>query len=96
MFNTNLIEQKYNAMINLNSNFPQEHLVELKGLTPFLVGRIVITQASLGFDVEVDIIQTESGKIYNHVAMIYGETDPREALDLGLHHLKSYLQKKIN
>lgn len=76
--------------------FPQEHLVELKGLSPFLVGRIVVSKGQQGFDAEIDIIQAESGKIYNHVNILYGEFDPKEALDLGLHHLKQFLQKKIN
>jgi hypothetical protein len=76
------------------SAFPQEHLVELKGLSPFLVGRIVIHKNGALYDAEIDIIQSESGKIYNHVEIVYGQFDPREALDLGVHHLRNYLIKK--
>lgn len=82
-----------NSKTYLQTHFPQEHFVELKGLSPFLVGRIIVTQAAHGFDVEVDIIQSESGKIYNHVAILYGEVDPKEAVDLGIHKLKLYLHK---
>lgn len=83
-------------MINETKVFPEEHIIELKGISPFLVGRIVITQGQKGFDAEIDIIQTESGKIYNHVGIIYGEFDSREAFNLGVHQLKQFLLKKIN
>lgn len=83
-------------MVNEASKFPEEHIVELKGISPFLIGRIVITQGQVGFDAEIDIIQSESGKIYNHVGIIYGEYDGREAFTLGLHKLKQFLNKKIN
>lgn len=74
----------------------EEHLIELKGLSPFLVGRITImTQGSL-YNVEVDIIQSESGKIFNHVTILYGEEDKREALNLGVHHLQKFLKSKVH
>jgi hypothetical protein len=94
LFNGFQSGQKYNAMTYQKEHFPQEHLVELKGLSPFLVGRIVISEGASGFDAEVDIIQSQSGKIYNHVGMIFSEIDPKEALDLGLHQLKQFLLKK--
>lgn len=72
-------------------DFPKEHLVELKGLSPFLIGRIVVLRRDSLYDAEVDIIQSESGKIFNHVAILYGEMDGQEALNIGLHHLKQYL-----
>lgn len=83
-------------MIERNKLFPEEHIIELKGISPFLVGRIVITQGDKGYDAEIDIIQTESGKIYNHVEIIYGEIDSREAFNLGLYKLKQFLLQKIN
>jgi hypothetical protein len=80
--------------------FPQEHFVELKGLSHFLVGRIVVDKGHRGFDAQIDIIQVESGKIYNHVAILYGQMDAKEALDLGVHQLKKFLEnsakKKMN
>lgn len=83
-------------MINEREIFPQEHIIEMKGISPFLVGRIVVTRGTKGFDAEIDIIQSESGKIYNHVGIIYGEFDSREAFNLGVHQLKQFLLKKIN
>lgn len=76
--------------------FPCEFFIELDGISPFLVGRIIISQHGNTFNAEIDIVQNESGKIHNHVNIIYGESDPRETLDLAVHHLKLYLQKKLN
>ena len=72
-----------------------EHLIELKGLSPFLVGRVCIMQSEDLFNVEVDIIQTDSGKIFNHVKILYNEPDKKEALNLGVHHLKKFLNSKV-
>ncbi len=78
----------------LESIYPQEHLIELSGLSPYLVGRIVIMEMDSVYNVEIDIIQNESGKIYNHVRSIFNEPDPREALDLSVQYLKDYLDLK--
>lgn len=74
----------------------EEHLIELKGLSPFLVGRISIMPQGDKFNVEVDIIQSESGKIFNHVTILYGEEDKREALNLGVHYLQKFLNSKVH
>lgn len=73
----------------------EEHLVELKGLSPFLIGRISLSQSGEYFNVEVDIIQTESGKIFNHVIILYNEPDKNEAINLGVHHLQHFLKSKV-
>lgn len=78
------------------TTFPQEFFIELTGLSPFLVGRIIISKQGSYYNAEIDIVQQESGKIHNHVTILYQESDPREALDLGVHHLKLYLDKKLN
>jgi hypothetical protein len=83
------------SMVEMTT-FPQEFYIELSGLSPFLVGRIVVTQHGEGFNAEVDIVQHESGKIHNHVTILYNEADAREALDLAVHHLKQYLERKLN
>ena len=76
--------------------FPQEHLVELKGLSPYLVGRITIFRHEQFFNVEIDIIQNESGKIYNHVRSMYNQPEAREALDLAVQYLKDFLDSKLH
>jgi len=75
-------------------NFPQEHLIELNGLSPFLVGRITIFKQDIKFNVEIDIIQNKSGKIYRHVRSMYGEEEVRDALDMAVQYLKDYLEEK--
>jgi hypothetical protein len=82
----------------------EEHLIELKGLSPLLLGRITLSESQpssmseglILFNVEVDIIQSESGKIFNHVTILYNEPDRREALNLGVHHLQKFLNSKVH
>ena len=78
----------------LSNDFPQEHLIELSGLSPYLVGRIVIIENGQYYNVEIDIVQNESGKIYNHVRSLFNEPDAREALDLSVQYLKDFLDSK--
>ncbi len=82
----------------MTTEFPQEHYIELTGLSPFLVGRITIYEQLLGrfanFNVEIDIVQNETGKIYNHVRSLYNQPEAREALDLAVQYLKEYLESK--
>jgi len=81
--------------LQISSEFPQEHLVELIGLSPNFVGRITLYRQNSGqIDAEIDIVQTESGKIYSHVKSLYNYTDPRDLLDLCVHHLKQFLESK--
>ncbi|MEX1098818.1 MAG: hypothetical protein WEB87_00245, partial [Bacteriovoracaceae bacterium] len=70
---------------------PKDEYVELRGLSPQLVGRISINQNQKLFDAEIDIVLSESGKIYKHIGIIYKVEDEREALNLGVHRLKKYL-----
>jgi hypothetical protein len=70
----------------------EEHLIELKGLSPFLIGRITLNPYGLNYNVEIDIIQSESGKIFNHVTILYNEPDKNEAINLGVHHLQKFLE----
>ena len=79
-----------------STDFPQEHYIELVGLSPFLVGRIVIFEQSYGFNLEIDIVQNESGKIHNHVRSMFNQPEAREALDLAVQYLKEYLESKIH
>ena len=79
---------------NLQSDFPQEHLVELSGLSPHYVGRITIYQDRLKYNIEVDIIQSESGKIYSHVKSRFGEEDVKDSLAGAVQDLKNFLDSK--
>ena len=76
------------------NTFPQEFFVRLHGLDEHLKGRITLYQGVHGFDLEIDIVQKESGKIYNHVKSMYNESDAREAIDMAVQYLKDYLVQK--
>jgi hypothetical protein len=80
--------------MNKTSEFPQEHFVELKGLSPHFVGRITVYEDRTKFNLEIDIVQTESGKIYNHVDSLYGEEEVQDALASAVQVLKNYLDSK--
>lgn len=78
----------------IKKEFPQEHFIELRGLSPDFVGRIAIYQQGKTFQTEIDIVQTESGKIYSHVKSLYDGDDARDMLDLSVHYLKHFLTRK--
>lgn len=80
--------------MNKTYEFPQEHFVELKALSPYFVGRITVYQEGTGFNLDVDIIQAESGKIYNHVDRLYGEDELQDALASAVQLMKNYLDSK--
>lgn len=77
-------------------DYPQEHYIELQGLSPHFVGRVVIFQHGQLYNVEIDIVQSETGKIYNHVKSLFGETDARDALDSAVHYLKQHFDQLSN
>ena len=78
-----------------SKDYPKEEYIELRGLSPELVGRISIHQNQHKnqnlFDAEIDIVLSESGKIYKHIDILYKLEDEREALNLAIHRLKKYL-----
>lgn len=78
----------------IGKEFPQEHFIELRGLSPDFVGRIAIYKQGSSYQTEIDIVQTESGKIYSHVKSLYDGDDARDMLDLSVHYLKLFLTRK--
>lgn len=84
----------YIKMVN-KAEFPIEHIVELKELSPYLVGRVTIYQNLNKFDTEVDIVLTETGKIYNHVGQVFSQSTSKEAFDLSYRKLKIFLRNKV-
>jgi hypothetical protein len=84
------------SQLNNYREYPWENYIELKGLSPYLEARITVHKTDAGYDSEVDIILSESGKIYKHVTMLYSNFDEKEALDMGMHALKKYLNSLKN
>ncbi len=85
------------SQLNKLIEYPSENFIKLEGISPYLEGRVIVNQTEIGFDAEVDIVLSESGKIYKHVAIIYNQADHKEALDQGYRQLKKYLNslKKV-
>ncbi len=75
----------------IGKEFPQEHYIELRGLSPAFVGRIALYKQGRVFQAEIDIVQSETGKIYSHVKSVYNNDDARDLLDLSVHYLKKFL-----
>lgn len=74
------------------NEFPFEAFIKLEG-DPYYVGRITLTKVGESFLAEVDIVHAESRKIYKHIDNIYGQPDPKEALDLGVQKLGQFLKR---
>ncbi len=75
--------------------FPAEYFVELVG-EDFLVGRLLINKINDRFWIEIDIVQTESKKIWAHVGDVRGELDLDDALSNSVQMLSSYLNEIKN
>lgn len=67
--------------------YPVEKLVEFTN-DPFFLGRIVVHKVKELFHVEVDVVQTESHKIYRHIGSLYGFDDFADALEMGYRELR--------
>jgi hypothetical protein len=82
----------------IENEYPQEYFIELDGLSPILVGRVtifeVISTHNCFYNLEIDIVQSESGKIYNHVRSMFNQVEAREALDSAVQYLKEHLESK--
>jgi hypothetical protein len=81
--------------MRIRDEYPQDFYIELKGLSPDFVGRISIYKDGTKYNLEIDIVQNESGKIYSHVKSLFGETDPRDAIDSSVQILKTFLDSKV-
>ena len=67
--------------------YPVEKYVEFTN-DPFFLGRIVVHKVKDAFHVEVDVVQTESHKIYRHIGSLYGFDDFADALEMGYRELR--------
>jgi hypothetical protein len=81
-------------MIQVKNEYPKDFIVELKGLSPYIVGRVSVSFDGLHYDCETDIVFSETGKIYTHISIRRTLEDEKEAFDQGLHDLKMHMRKK--
>ncbi|RLA61974.1 MAG: hypothetical protein DRQ88_00695 [Epsilonproteobacteria bacterium] len=73
--------------------YPQDYFVKIENEEHHL-GRITINRAS-HFNVEIDIVQKESKKIFQHVDMLFNIEDKTEAIDSGVQVLAKFLKKPL-
>lgn len=73
--------------------FPAEYLIEIGELSPYLVGRVIVYQNQSKYDTEIDIILSESGKIYKHIGQVFSESSSKDAFDMSYRKLKIFLHK---
>lgn len=78
----------------IKNEFPQSFYVKIDGLYPDYEGRIEVYQDGNSYNIEIDIVQNESGKIYTHVKSLYGIADVRDGVDFSMDLLNKFLQSK--
>lgn len=78
----------------MHDSFPVEKYVEFTN-DPFFLGRIVVHKVKDSFHVEVDVVQTESHKIYQHIGRLYGLDDFEDALEMGYRELRLKVGVKL-
>ncbi len=76
--------------------YPIDYFVPLNG-QEYLLGRITLNKANRGahdvFNVEIDLVQRESKKIWRHVENLYHIPDEREAIELAMQKLSEFVRK---
>lgn len=72
--------------------YPKEFFVKISE-EEFRIGRITVNKNSRGFTAEVDIVQKESMKIWQHVEFLQSLEDEHEAMEMGVHKLTTYLKR---
>ena len=75
------------------SDFPKDLYLKLEG-QEFLEARLSINERKSSFWVEVDIVQTESRKIWAHVGNLYNIPDEDEAVYKAVQMTADYLKPK--
>lgn len=71
--------------------FPHEIYIDIEN-EPFFKGRIIVNKVSRGFQAEIDIVSTESQRIFKHVGQVYEPLDAEEAVDSAIYKLAQFLK----
>lgn len=77
----------------IDDGFPKEHFIEIVNEPDFL-GRITINKIREKFNSEIDIVQSESRKIFKHVTIIYNKDEYQDALDSSVQLLAKFLRNE--
>ena len=78
----------------LKENYPQEVFIKLENNHDQFVGRITLNKSREKFHVEVDILFSESKKIYIHVGSLYNFPDSRDGVEQGVQLLAKFVRGK--
>jgi hypothetical protein len=79
----------------MNEEFPQEFFVPLTG-EHFFEGRLTVNLLGQKYCVEIDLIQSESKKIWKHLTILYGLESKQEAIDHGMQKLAEMLKPSLH
>lgn len=72
-------------------SFPHEVYLDIEN-EPFFKGRIIVNKVSRGYQADIDIVSTESQRIYKHVGQVFEPSDAEEALDSAIYKLSQFLK----
>ncbi|OUR99936.1 hypothetical protein A9Q84_02590 [Halobacteriovorax marinus] len=75
----------------MKEEFPKDYFITIEG-DSFREGRISVNKLNQEYVAEIDIVQIESRKIWQHVKTIYGRSTARDALEDGSYTLGKYLR----
>ena len=73
--------------------YPQDYFVKIEN-EEHHIGRITVNKAK-NFNIEIDIVQKDSKKIFKHVDMLFDIDDKTEAIDSGVQVLAKFLKKSL-
>jgi hypothetical protein len=73
--------------------YPKEFFIEINNQPEYL-GRITINKSAAGFSGEMDILLSETRKIFKHVGRIYNLKDEVEAVNESMQQLSNFLRVK--
>ncbi len=59
--------------------YPKEYFVPLSN-EPYFLGRIIVNKMKSGFQLDIDIVNKETLKIYHHLGQLFGEESEEEAI----------------
>jgi hypothetical protein len=76
-----------------DETYPKEVFLLLDN-NEFFLGRIILHQIGEGFSAEIDIVHSETKKIYEHVGVLHQLPHPQEGLDLAVQKLSAFLRKR--
>ncbi len=77
--------------------YPLEYFVPLNG-NQFLLGKITLSPMKKGmqdyYHMEIDLVLTESKKIYRHIGIFDCRESKDEAIDLAIQRLSEFVRSK--